>query len=66
MNLLEFVHKWEAPNENKLRSLLCAFFEKDPRTLRNWQKKTPREVQWILDRIDKDWQKTGRDYSVFL
>lgn len=65
MSLQEFIHKWESPDENRLRLLITAFFERDERTIRKWMKETPRYAKWILDKINEDWERNGRDYAIF-
>lgn len=65
MSLLEFIHKWESAEENKLRLLITAFFERDERTIRRWMSKTPRYARWVLARINEEWEKNGRDYAIF-
>ncbi|MBD2457727.1 hypothetical protein H6G80_27105 [Nostoc sp. FACHB-87] len=66
MSLLEFIHKWEAPEENRLRLLVTAFFERDERTIRKWMnEQTPRYARWVLDQINKEWERNGRNYAIF-
>jgi hypothetical protein len=66
MSLLEFIHKWESTEENRLRLLVTAFFERDERTIRRWMSETPRYAKWVLARINEEWEKNGRDYAIFL
>lgn len=69
MNLLDFLNKWagnDAETEQKLKGLLSTFFERDPRTIRNWVNNTPQYVRWNLKKLDKEWEQLGRiNYAVF-
>ena len=69
MTLLEFVCKWakgDCTEESRLKGMLSGFFDRDPRTIRNWMCKTPNYVKWILERIDKEWEELGSiNYAIF-
>ncbi len=74
MTLNEFLNKWSAdqPNEyqqrrerNKLLSAIATFFDRDPRTIRNWGVHTPRYAEWMLGRVTTEWEQSGKSYSVF-
>lgn len=69
MNLIEFLAKWageDAETEQKIKASLSAFFDRDPRTIRNWLNKTPQYVRWNLKRLDKEWEQLGKiNYAIF-
>lgn len=74
MTLNEFLNKWSADAEseyqqrrerNKLLSAIATFFDRDPRTVRNWSVNTPRYAEWLLQRVSQEWEQTGKTYSVF-
>lgn len=73
MTLNEFINKWSAdiPTAqrtrecSKLRGAIAGFFERDPRTVKNWEYQTPHYVQWILCKVDEEWQQKGKRYSIF-
>ena len=67
MNLTEFLNKWasEEREYSKLRSALAGFFERDVRTVKNWEYSTPYYVRWILRRINTEWEEEGKRYSIF-
>jgi hypothetical protein len=69
MSLLEFLCKWargDSSEECRLKAMLCGFFERDPRTIRNWMSRTPKYVKWVLEKIDQEWEESGQiNYSIF-
>lgn len=69
MTLTEFVSKWakdDRSTESKLKAMLSGFFNRDPRTIRNWMSNTPDYVRWVLGKVDAEWQQTGRvNYQTF-
>ncbi|WP_341531877.1 hypothetical protein WKK05_38380 (plasmid) [Nostoc sp. UHCC 0302] len=66
MSLLEFLCKWDSTEELRLQGMLCTFFERDPRTIRNWMNRTPKYVKWVLAKLDQEWSEVGEiNYSVF-
>lgn len=74
MTLNDFINKWSADIEseyqrrrerNKLLSAIATFFDRDPRTVRNWGSHTPRYVEWMLQRVNQEWEEGGKAYSIF-
>jgi hypothetical protein len=69
MTLLDFLCKWAKGDracESRLKGMLCGFFDRDPRTIRNWMSRTPNYVKWVLEKIDKEWDEFGAiNYSIF-
>lgn len=71
MTLNEFLNKWSADSSEqsrecaKLRSAIAGLFDRDPRTVKNWEYKTPGYVRWILTRINTEWEQGGKTYSIF-
>jgi hypothetical protein len=64
MDLTDFLHKWEG--ERNLTPLITAWFDRDPRTIRLWKRKTPRYVRFVLSLVDREWEKRGgRDDLIF-
>jgi hypothetical protein len=66
LTLSEFLNKWSDPNDSTLPMLIAHWFRRNPRTVQRWLSgETPREASIALTFLDRTWQESGKNTSIF-